>query len=571
MKKNILVVFIILVLCVIPNQTVLGIKSTDINKQLQEWSSSVDNDKATVKNVVTDLQNYYGYDKSKTRYDEKVNLDTTITLKKKGIFNSVLQIGSSNKNITVKKSNLEKVYGYTGETTWKVALICTIETQKKVVGKGATAYVTTLTLNELYSGDDYQSGKTKDVENGNQTYMEKEEEKYEKTKNTIDNIGKFADGLIDFLKHQVGKPVKEMMNFLGSVGGDTIQYLANLFQTVPEYTSGDEEVLYSYDDLKSDSQEAENNDENLNSKKVQEDKGKGNRNKYTNVAKSEDEEVASNAVFQIDVKKDSNNNNEADFSSSTKIPVMVGDLYNIAVGKIDFFDINFLTGSKEKKSDGTLRHEKDSIWSNLKNVVSILIHISMYMASAIIILSLIWYGIGIVRHTFDNPVAKIESEKGLKRFATAVLMLVGSILIMAFCIFGSKVFFNALNKNDTDELPIRVNVEDVYSFSTTPTGYIRYMSLTEDIEESLQKFIYTVVYIVLSIVNLLMMIIMFARTIVIWVLSIVGPMIAVLYVFNAGGTITYKKWVGLYLKVSLIQVFISIIYIAIFNAVIAVM
>ena len=571
MKKNLLVILIILVLSILlSNNIVLGIKSTDINKKLQEWSSSVDNDKASVKNVVSDLQNYYGYDKSKTRYDEKVNLDTTITLKHKGWFISNLQIGTNDKTIIVSSGNLKKIYGYTGETTWKVALICSIETKEKVVGRGATAYVTTLTLNELYSGDDYINGKSQNVETGNKTTMEKEEEKYENTKKTIDNIGKFADGLIEFLKHPIGKPVKEMMDFIGPVVGDNIQWLANLFQTVPEYTSGDGEVLYSYSDLEDDSNEEKSTDTSSDKEK-DEDKGKGNRNKYTNVAKSKEETKDSQAVFQVDVKKDLNNNNEADFSSTTKIPVIVGDLYNIAAGKIDFFDINFLTGNKERKSDGTLRHENDSIWNNLRKVVSLLTHISVYMASAIIILSLIWYGINMVRHTFDNPVAKMESMEGLKRFFTAVFMLIGTIIIMALCIFGSKVFFDLLNKNDSYELPIRVNVEDQYSFSTTPTGYVRYMSLTEDIEEPLQKFVYTIVYIVLAAVNLFVMVIMFARTIVIWVLSIVGPMMAVLYVFNAGGTITFRRWVGVYLRASLIQIFVSIIYIAIFKAVIAVM
>ena len=389
---------------------------------------------------------------------------------------------------------------------------------------------------------------------------------------TVGTIQKVADGLIEFLKHPIGKPVKEMMDFIGPVVGDNIQWLANLFQTVPEYTSGDGDVLYSYSDLENDTNEEQLTDTSSDKEKDKEkDKGKGNRNKYTNVAKSKEDTKDSQAVFQVDVKKDLNNNDEADFSSSTKIPVMVGDLYNVAAGKIDFFDINFLNGNKEKKSDGTLRHENDSIWNNLRKVVSLLTHISLYMASAIIVLSLIWYGINIVRHTFDNPVAKMEGMEGIKRFFTAVLMLIGAIVIMALCIFGSKVFFDLLNKNDSYELPIRVNVEDQYSFSTTPTGYVRYMSLTEDIEEPLQKFVYTNVYIVLAIANLAVMLIMFARTIVIWVLSIIGPLIAVLYVFNAGGTITFRRWTGLYLRASLIQIFISIAYIVIFKAVIAVM
>ena len=408
-----------------------------------------------------------------------------------------------------------------------------------------------LYLESVYTGSDLN--KIENVE-----VSEKE------SKNIIaDNVNKakkFGDTFLEFIKHPIGKPIKEFMNFLGETVGDNVQRIANLFQTVPEFTSSDDEILYSYSDLEKDvktSKDAKNDD-----------KGLGNRNKYTNVGKDSNN---SKSTITVDVKKDKNENGEDDFTASTEIPFVVGDLYNIANGKIDFFDVNFLTGNQTKKSDGTLKHAKDSTWSKIRNIAAIFIHISIYVSAAMIILSLVWYGIQFMRHSFDDPNVEKESREGLRRFGKAILMLLGTVIIMALCTFGTNEVFNLLGTNDGDELPIRVNVEDTYSFSTTPTGYIRYMSLTEDIEEPLQKFIYTLIYIILALVNLVVMGLMFARMIILCLLSIIGPIIAVIYVFNANEAKRYRSWVITYIFTISIQIFITIMYTLIFNIVTAAM
>ncbi len=61
----------------------------------------------------------------------------------------------------------------------------------------------------------------------------------------------------------------------------------------------------------------------------------------------------------ITVEKDKNDNGEDDFDISTKIPLIIGDLYGIASDHVDFLDINFLSGNKSKKADGKgLRHSQ---------------------------------------------------------------------------------------------------------------------------------------------------------------------------------------------------------------------
>lgn len=74
----------------------------------------------------------------------------------------------------------------------------------------------------------------------------------------------------------------------------------------------------------------------------------------------------------IDIEKEDDDDKR--FAEDTKIPVMTGDLYNVAVGHIDFLDVNFLTGNKD--------HDEGSPWMILRNFAAGLIHISIYIASA---------------------------------------------------------------------------------------------------------------------------------------------------------------------------------------------
>lgn len=130
---------------------------------------------------------------------------------------------------------------------------------------------------------------------------------------------------------------------------------------------------------------------------------------------------------------------------------------------MDFLDINFLSGNKSKKADGKgLRHSQSSIWNNFSDFAGAIIRISIYIASAILLMSLIWYGINIVRHTLDNPRGRADAIVGLARLRNALGILIGTILFMAVCIFGSKAFCDAIKSEDSYELPIRVNVEDTY-------------------------------------------------------------------------------------------------------------
>lgn len=243
-------------------------------------------------------------------------------------------------------------------------------------------------------------------------------------------------------------------------------------------------------------------------------------------------------------------------------------MHGIAADHIDFLDVNFLSGGKTKKADGNgLRHAKKSIWRNFSDFAGGIIRISIYMASAILLMALIWYGINIVRHTFDNPRGKADAMTGLIRLRNALGILIGTILFMAICIFGSRFLCDKITGKKSYELPIRVNVEDTYSFSTTPTGYLRYMSLTTDLEEGIQKLIYTLAYIVLAIANLVLLVIMIARMFILWGLSIIGPIMSVFYVFGRRWPMDFRTWMGLYIGLSMVQVFVTLLCVLAINVV----
>lgn len=313
-----------------------------------------------------------------------------------------------------------------------------------------------------------------------------------------------VDIVRDFFRNPFGTLVSIFMGIVGIIG-DAIQWVANTIQT-----DESNKVKYSYDEL---------SDPNIDT---------DNKNKYTNVGEYEE---GAKVIKGVDLSYDENENGYPDFVQETEIPVMVGDLYNIAVGHIDFFDINFLNGQKETKGDGTLKHEDDSKWTIMRNFAAVFIRISIYISSMILLMSLIWYGIKIVRNSLGNPMARAKAKEGLERFEKSLLMLISSILIMGLCIFGSRAMVAGIEE-ESYELPIRVNVEDVYSFSTTITGYVRYLSLTIDVSEWMQKSVYTILYIILAIVNLVFVILMLARTFLVLFLAILGPVIAALNVFR---------------------------------------
>lgn len=444
---------------------------------------------------------------------------------------------------TISESELKETYGCYSKTpekgdSWKVIL------QVSCVGAGKNGdYVIdgknigwNIKINEIYAGPDskeadynYGNGLPKnqgkvidvDINSPSQAVTEPIEK-------AVDAVTTFAD---NYKKNKIGTLLCYFFDFIKMIFGDFPQFVINMIQTAADDTLSNWQLMYTKEELTADGED-------------------GNVNKYTQVS---DYVEGQGKEWQevIDIKKEDSSDER--FDTETEIPVIIADIYNMAIGHIDFLDVNFLT------TNGN--HKAGSKWLILRNIAASFIHISIYLGSAILVVTLIINGIQIVLINFKNPEEEAEHKERLEKFGTSVAMLVGSVVIMSLCIYSSQAFFDSIEQTNTEELPIRVNVEAAnYSFSTTPTGYIRYMAEIKDVNEYVEKGIFVVVYIALVWVNVAIIVVMLIRMIGLWALSIVGPITAVLSIFNIEGPVNFNRWVNLYVRLSLIQVLLAIVY-----------
>lgn len=111
-----------------------------------------------------------------------------------------------------------------------------------------------------------------------------------------------------------------------------------------------------------------------------------------------------------------------------------------------------------------------------------------------------------------------------------------------------KIF---LNGNNSIYL-IRVNVENVYSFNTNVVGYLKYMTLNSNVLASLG---YSLLYMIIELINLLWFGVMFVRMAIIGILIIVAPFTAVYSMLgrtptegnNARNALTFGHFMRVYI------------------------
>lgn len=290
-----------------------------------------------------------------------------------------------------------------------------------------------------------------------------------------------------------------------------------------------------------------------------EDDGLG-ENKYVNVGEYEKDKKSYSSQKVINVlnenKKSKEVNEDTRFTSKTAIPVVYADVYNMTFGKIPLLDCNFLTIDKihEEESLGNL------VWLKLRGFASGIVHIVIYISAAFILIVLIIRAIQLVRNSIDNPQNRRAQIEGLHKFVISVVMLISTILIMTLCMMLVKNILNKIQPEETVELPIRVNVEEAgYSFSTNFTGYLRYMSGIRGVNKFIQKSVYTIFYIIVAAVNLIVAGTMLIRMIAMWFLAILGPIIVALYAINIEWPMSYTTWIKSYASLAFVQVIMAII------------
>ncbi len=337
------------------------------------------------------------------------------------------------------------------------------------------------------------------------------------------------DFISNFMHNPLGTIATLFLDLLRVALGEWVQILANMVQTISIGTADDLELVYDREDI-------EKNQE---------------LNNYVNVT---DYEEDGGKDWQI-IKNISGA--EYGFDSDTKIPVIPADVYNMAIGNIDLLDVNFLVVNRNN-------HPQGSPWLAIRNFFTALIHIAIYIAAGFLIGTLIFHGIMIVISSYRTPEEVRRHREGIVRFIQSLGMLFGTILIMAVFIYVSDFLLSDNMQADSNELPIRVNVEGAYSFSTNITGYVRYRAQIENVDLSVRKAGWTAAFIIFSWLNLVAVIVLIIRMIAMMILAVVGIVISIENVVsvNFEGNIPrlgYRGWIELYAVFAAVQLVLAII------------
>lgn len=326
---------------------------------------------------------------------------------------------------------------------------------------------------------------------------------------------------------------------------DGFQWAANGFATLSLKTYDDRLVCYKYSYLEDDGVEGD-------SKHT--DAGAGHRNMFTMVKQGYQKNYRSpnqtEKAINIDIADDkSTDEKKYDFSSDTLIPVIVVDWYTISAGRIPSFDADFFSS--------------DSNFGKYGRIVRMIIRIEIYIATIILISGLFWHAFNLIKGVI-NPNEKKSHIEGIQNFAKYTGLLILCVVVMSLGIYLNKLTFSMVSTSDEIELPIRVNVEEAdYSFSTTKTGYYRYMASMQNPNLAEQKISYTKDYVRDVAVNLGLAIVCFVRKVFIVIVAIRGPIIVIRGILANDEKFVkenFLPWVKHYMGFALLQSLISFIY-----------
>lgn len=556
MRKKILVIIILISIffSIFTNNIQAKEASSDISLYLSHGNDMGGQPDVNKQDILKTLRENYDYTGDLTK---EIRIDTTVTILEDGS-NPKIKIGNIER-IVSKKELVEK-YGFDeswgdNTKTWKITLVADVPESDKFTTSLAygNMIVYQIKAKKIYS---YLKDEDAPNLNLNQENVDwKDIKSPERT--TSEDLSKIGSAAID-----KGKDIATLLAELGKdalgvflkILSRGIRYLADSLQgemnklcIIKDGVSEESEskVMYSYTELTGG--ENEFNFSVLDKyTRVADSGGKLSWQKEITVKNDEETEG-----FERNQDEDSINRI---VNEETKIPVIPTDIYGMAMGKIDVLSTNFIKDSDDEKTN--------DFWKYLKDKFSLMVHITLYLSVAILLSTLIYHGICIVFGTFD-PAKRVEHIEGIKRFAISLIIIIGTILFMEICAYGSRVFLEKeemyTNGKLTDEMPIRVEVNKVFSFSTNATGYFRFMAISNS---SSAQFIYTLTYTILVLFNFIFLIGMFLRMLAMWILGMVGPILATTRALNLEKKLSfnYEKWIKVYFGLAMMQVILAIAY-----------
>lgn len=436
----------------------------------------------------------------------------------------------------LKLDELKSKLGYSGKdpkkgTQWKVKIKVKCPTefrygQYTIQNDGNYHVNVDLTGVELWSKPDMDSI-------GEEVLNNATDVTFESTKLEEDLIEDAKDFVLDKISELFGKLFMLLLDF---------------FRTIPDAIQMGINTIVKIDTVEEQKVNAEPDEITVPVKTIQADSKKNERAQLTTGDKNKGDSDKQ-LIKGVDAKS-------ANLTKETEIPTIPLDMYNIVYGKIDFLDVNFFNVDTSKHQEGTY-------WMFLRKVFSAALHIMIYLSIAFLIITLIIHGIMMVKNTMI-PEKKKEQLDGLKHFVLALIMLVGSVLIMNLCIYGVNFFTSYFGNEEVGDAFIRVNVsggDTDFSFNANFTEFTRFMTQINTVEKINEKLMYIAMYAFLVFANFVTLMTMIARSIMIIILSVQGPIIATAYsidkkVFN----MSYSDWVKKYFKWTSVQLVLMLGY-----------
>ena len=514
--------------------------NTASNSQQSNLNIYLDTIKATETEAKNQIKSKYGTNTDMVALLPNgtgvATLNTTLKCVSSDDKDCQIQVGSGNR-IKISKSNVKKILNRdlnNGDSV-KVKIDITIDKEKSNVYK--------VTLQQINSGiGTIHNTESESNDSDSENESESESESGTSDDSDEDEVTWWEDKWDD-LTNIMGHLKIKLLDLI-LIPFDAIQSAVNSIQTA-NYNKDDKlstwNILMEPSEIKADI----------------------NKNKYADYTQGAENLGSSEQKKQfINVRNDG-------LQEVTTIPIIPVESYSIANGQIGLFDINFLNGQ-----NNTDLHSSDSGWLVLRNVISGIMHVIIYIGSAVIIITLILHGIALVKDSLTlkalTPEERAIHIGGLKEFTKSAIMLVATVVIMGLAIFLTEAISKGAYPTDTNELPIRVNVgagnedgkDNDYSFSTSIIGYFRFMAQINQPKKSDFKALYVVIYIFLVLINMALVFIMIIRLIIVAGLSIIGPIIAIANAFNKKEVMgmTFMGWTINYILISAIQVILAIIY-----------
>lgn len=279
--------------------------------------------------------------------------------------------------------------------------------------------------------------------------------------------------------------------------GDGIQIILDFIGTEPEEFSWEQvmRVKYSMDEISS--------MPNLN-----------NQIQVNHENENLKDQILSRTLVDNMVTDTSGNSEEA-FTTDTKIPVIPVDMYTSIVKskilKIDFFELQ--------------GRNKNGIMGAINKLIQIINKVILAFTAAGLMTMLIYRSILLIVSTLGyKPKNAAKAKNLMNQFVNAVIWLIGIILFMMLCNTLYNAVFEKIVGNNPSYFPIRVDVNNVYTYNTNIIGLLKYQSLSTYLKG---KVVRSLIYLAGTLLNASWFIYMVKRALILAGLTAIAPMVSI--------------------------------------------